>query len=46
MATNATEVESAAEEIGLPVILKPGAGSGSRVVRLCRNMEGLIRHNY
>jgi biotin carboxylase len=41
LAANATEVESAAAEIGLPVILKPVRGSGSRGVRLCRDMNEL-----
>ncbi|MQX40667.1 ATP-grasp domain-containing protein [Sinorhizobium meliloti] len=44
MATNATEVESAAAEIGLPVILKPVVGNGSSGVRLCRNAEELAEH--
>lgn len=44
LAANATEVESAAAEIGLPVILKPVAGSGSRGVRLCRTFEEVAEH--
>lgn len=44
MATNATEVESAAAEIGLPVILKPAVGAGSSGVRLCRDAEELAEH--
>ncbi|TIM04080.1 acetyl-CoA carboxylase biotin carboxylase subunit family protein [Mesorhizobium sp.] len=44
VAANATEVESSAAEIGLPVVLKPVMGSGSRGVRLCRNVEELIEH--
>ncbi|RVD69191.1 ATP-grasp domain-containing protein, partial [Mesorhizobium sp. M4A.F.Ca.ET.029.04.2.1] len=31
-------------EIGLPVILKPAAGSGSSGVRLCRNADELAEH--
>ncbi|RVQ55042.1 ATP-grasp domain-containing protein [Sinorhizobium meliloti] len=44
MATNAAEVESAAAEIRLPVILKPAAGNGSTGVRLCRDAEELAEH--
>ncbi|KKA05122.1 hypothetical protein VP03_32405, partial [Sinorhizobium meliloti] len=44
MATNAAEVERAAAEIGLPVILKPAAGGGSAGVRLCRDAEELAEH--
>ncbi|ESX09717.1 hypothetical protein X768_17685 [Mesorhizobium sp. LSJC265A00] len=44
VAANATEVESFATEIGLPVILKPPAGSGSIGVRLCRNVDELADH--
>ncbi|RWQ12616.1 MULTISPECIES: acetyl-CoA carboxylase biotin carboxylase subunit family protein [unclassified Mesorhizobium] len=44
VATNATEVESFAAEIGLPVILKPVLGSGSIGVRLCRNSNELTEH--
>ncbi|MES0151785.1 acetyl-CoA carboxylase biotin carboxylase subunit family protein [Mesorhizobium sp. M0012] len=44
LAANAREVESAAAEIGLPVILKPAAGSGSSGVRLCRNIDELAEH--
>ncbi|RFB86039.1 hypothetical protein B5K11_29055 [Rhizobium leguminosarum bv. trifolii] len=39
-----TDVEKAAEEIGLPVVLKPVAGSGSSGVRLCRNIDELAEH--
>ncbi|RWK79860.1 MAG: ATP-grasp domain-containing protein [Mesorhizobium sp.] len=47
LAANATEVETAAAEIGLPVILKPAVGSGSSGVRLCRNADELAEHtNY
>ncbi|WP_037435546.1 ATP-grasp domain-containing protein [Sinorhizobium fredii] len=44
MAENATDVESSAVEIGLPVILKPVVGLGSRGVRLCRNPDELAEH--
>ncbi|RWQ46175.1 acetyl-CoA carboxylase biotin carboxylase subunit family protein [Mesorhizobium sp.] len=44
VAANATEVESFAAEIGLPVILKPALGSGSIGVRLCRNVKELAEH--
>ncbi|MBP1888263.1 ATP-grasp domain-containing protein [Sinorhizobium mexicanum] len=44
LAADATEVESAAEEIGLPVIIKPAVGSGSRGVRLCRDVNELAEH--
>ncbi|MER8970779.1 acetyl-CoA carboxylase biotin carboxylase subunit family protein [Mesorhizobium sp. M0808] len=44
LATNAAEVESSAAEIGLPVILKPAVGLGSRGVRLCRNVDELAEH--
>ncbi|MDX8450601.1 ATP-grasp domain-containing protein [Mesorhizobium captivum] len=44
VAANAADVESSAGEIGLPVIVKPAAGSGSRGVRLCRNVEELAEH--
>ncbi|RUV90644.1 MAG: ATP-grasp domain-containing protein [Mesorhizobium sp.] len=44
VAANATEVESFAAEIGLPVILKPVLGSGSIGVRLCRNVDELAEH--
>ncbi|WP_192252222.1 ATP-grasp domain-containing protein [Mesorhizobium caraganae] len=44
LATNATDVESSAAEIGLPVILKPAVGSGSRGVRLCRTVDELAEH--
>jgi len=45
LATNATEIESAAAEIGLPVIVKPALGSGSSGVRLCRNADELAEHS-
>ncbi|MER9618768.1 acetyl-CoA carboxylase biotin carboxylase subunit family protein [Mesorhizobium sp. M0207] len=44
LATNATDVKSSAAEIGLPVVLKPAVGAGSRGVRLCRNMDELSEH--
>lgn len=44
LATNAAEVESSAAEIGLPVVLKPAVGLGSRGVRLCCNVDELVEH--
>ncbi|RWO52369.1 acetyl-CoA carboxylase biotin carboxylase subunit family protein [Mesorhizobium sp.] len=44
VATNATEVQSFAAEIGLPVVLKPAVGSGSISVRLCRTIDELAEH--
>ncbi|MET2833108.1 ATP-grasp domain-containing protein [Mesorhizobium shangrilense] len=44
LAANATDVESSAAEIGLPVVLKPVIGSGSSGVRLCRNIDELTEH--
>ncbi|MDX8464010.1 ATP-grasp domain-containing protein, partial [Mesorhizobium humile] len=44
LAMNETDVKSAAAEIGLPVVLKPAAGSGSSGVRLCRNVDELGEH--
>lgn len=44
LATDATEVESSATKIGLPVIVKPALGSGSCGVRLCRNVDELGKH--
>lgn len=44
LAVNATDVESSAAEIGLPVILKPAVGSGSSGVQLCRNVDELAEH--
>ncbi|RWQ32895.1 MAG: ATP-grasp domain-containing protein [Mesorhizobium sp.] len=47
LALDAIGVESAAAEIGLPVVLKPAAGSGSSGVRLCRDHDELAEHtNY
>ncbi len=44
VATNGTEVKSAAAEIGLPVILKPVVGIGSSGVRLCRTVDDVTQH--
>ncbi|RWM38711.1 acetyl-CoA carboxylase biotin carboxylase subunit family protein [Mesorhizobium sp.] len=44
LATNATDVESSAADIGLPVILKPVVGIGSSGVRLCRNADEVAEH--
>ncbi|PWJ84340.1 biotin carboxylase [Mesorhizobium loti] len=44
LAANATEAESYAAVIGLPVVLKPAVGSGSVGVRLCRNVDELAEH--
>ncbi|MCV3244044.1 biotin carboxylase [Mesorhizobium robiniae] len=44
LAANATDVESSAAEMGLPVIVKPAVGSGSSGVRLCRNVDELAEH--
>ncbi|MER8421223.1 acetyl-CoA carboxylase biotin carboxylase subunit family protein [Mesorhizobium sp. M1329] len=44
LAADATEVESSAMEIGLPVIVKPAVGSGSCGVRLCRDVDELAKH--
>ncbi|MDX8496500.1 acetyl-CoA carboxylase biotin carboxylase subunit family protein [Mesorhizobium sp. VK22B] len=44
LATHLTCVQSAAAEIGLPVILKPAVGAGSRGVRLCCNVGELAEH--
>ncbi|MER9338885.1 acetyl-CoA carboxylase biotin carboxylase subunit family protein [Mesorhizobium sp. M0293] len=44
VAVNATEVESSAAEIGLPVVLKPTVGGGSSGVRLCRNADEIAEH--
>ncbi|TIN32325.1 MAG: ATP-grasp domain-containing protein [Mesorhizobium sp.] len=44
LATTAADVESSAARIGLPVILKPAVGSGSRGVRLCRDIDELAEH--
>lgn len=44
LAANATDVESSAAEIGLPVIVKPAVGSGSMGVRLCHSIDELAEH--
>lgn len=44
LATKATEVESSAVEVGLPVILKPAVGIGSMGVRLCRSLDEVAEH--
>ncbi|MCA1444442.1 acetyl-CoA carboxylase biotin carboxylase subunit family protein [Ensifer sp. IC4062] len=44
LAANATDVETSAAEIGLPVIVKPAVGSGSSGVRLCRDFDELAEH--
>ncbi|ESY84729.1 hypothetical protein X739_17805 [Mesorhizobium sp. LNHC220B00] len=44
VAANAAEVESAAAEFGLPVVLKPAVGAGSKGVRLCRNADEVAEH--
>ncbi|MHC2357545.1 biotin carboxylase [Sinorhizobium meliloti] len=44
VAASATDVESAAAEIGLPVIVKPAVGIGSSGVRLCSTVEELAAH--
>lgn len=44
LATNATEVESAAADIGLPVVLKPTVGNASTNVRLCSDLDELAEH--
>ncbi|MQW01911.1 ATP-grasp domain-containing protein [Sinorhizobium medicae] len=43
-AANAKEVEDAAAEIGLPVIVKPAVGNGSSGVRLCRTADEVANH--
>ncbi|RVI09182.1 ATP-grasp domain-containing protein [Sinorhizobium meliloti] len=44
LAANSAEVEIAAAEIGLPVIVKPAVGNGSSGVRLCRDAKELAEH--
>ncbi|MER9671093.1 acetyl-CoA carboxylase biotin carboxylase subunit family protein [Mesorhizobium sp. M0203] len=44
LAADATDVGGSAAEIGLPVIVKPAVGSGSRGVRLCRDVDELAEH--
>ncbi|WP_031204711.1 acetyl-CoA carboxylase biotin carboxylase subunit family protein [Mesorhizobium sp. L103C105A0] len=46
LAANATDVKRSAAEIGLPVIVKPAVGSGSRGVRLCHNADELTEHTH
>ncbi|OBP72196.1 hypothetical protein BAE42_15285 [Mesorhizobium loti] len=44
LASDATDVESSAAKIGLPVIVKPATGIGSSGVRLCRNLDEVAEH--
>ncbi|UIJ82298.1 ATP-grasp domain-containing protein [Rhizobium leguminosarum] len=44
VATNAAEVESAAAEIGLPVVIKPVVGSGSSGVQMCGTIDEVAEH--
>ncbi|MER9859113.1 MULTISPECIES: acetyl-CoA carboxylase biotin carboxylase subunit family protein [unclassified Mesorhizobium] len=44
LAANATEAESSAAKIGLPVVVKPAMGCGSIGVRLCRSVDELAEH--
>ncbi|RWD28363.1 MAG: ATP-grasp domain-containing protein [Mesorhizobium sp.] len=44
IATSATDVETAAAAVGLPVVLKPAFGIGSIGVRLCSNIDELADH--
>ncbi|WP_370906510.1 biotin carboxylase (plasmid) [Ensifer sp. WSM1721] len=44
LAANTSEVERAAADIGLPVIVKPAVGRGSSGVRLCSNFDELAEH--
>ncbi|MES0213364.1 acetyl-CoA carboxylase biotin carboxylase subunit family protein [Mesorhizobium sp. M0028] len=44
LATNTTDAQTSAAEIGLPVIVKPAVGSGSCGVRLCCNVDELADH--
>ncbi|MER8849960.1 ATP-grasp domain-containing protein, partial [Mesorhizobium australicum] len=44
LAADAADIKTSADEIGLPVILKPAVGAGSRGVRLCRNLDELAEH--
>lgn len=44
VAANATEVESAVAEIGLPVVIKPVVGSGSSGVQMCRTVDEVAEH--
>ncbi|MFA1621995.1 ATP-grasp domain-containing protein [Rhizobium mongolense] len=44
LAANAKDTASSAEEIGLPVILKPAVGINSSGVRLCRSVDEVAEH--
>ncbi|TIL83332.1 MAG: ATP-grasp domain-containing protein [Mesorhizobium sp.] len=44
LAADAADLKSSAMEIGLPVVLKPAVGSGSRGVRLCSNIDEVAEH--
>ncbi|RWI47922.1 MAG: ATP-grasp domain-containing protein [Mesorhizobium sp.] len=44
LAANATDAQTSAAEIGLPVVVKPVLGSGSRGVRLCRSIDEVAEH--
>ncbi|WP_202324177.1 MULTISPECIES: ATP-grasp domain-containing protein [unclassified Mesorhizobium] len=44
LAATAMDIESAAAEIGLPVVVKPAVGTGSVGVRLCRSRNELSEH--
>ncbi|MDX0852674.1 ATP-grasp domain-containing protein [Sinorhizobium medicae] len=44
VATNATEVESAVAEIGLPLVIKGVMGGGSSGVQMCRTVDEVAEH--
>ncbi|OHV75306.1 acetyl-CoA carboxylase biotin carboxylase subunit family protein [Ensifer sp. LCM 4579] len=44
LAASTMDIESAAAEIGLPVVLKPAVGISSIGVRLCCNADDLVKH--
>ncbi|MDW9584240.1 ATP-grasp domain-containing protein [Sinorhizobium meliloti] len=44
LAVNAMDIEGSIAEIGLPVVVKPAVGTGSRGVRLCRNVDEVTEH--
>ncbi|CCM80276.1 ATP-grasp domain-containing protein [Rhizobium mesoamericanum] len=44
LAASETDVKRSAADLGLPVILKPASGTGSRGVRLCHTVEELAEH--
>ncbi|MDW9782986.1 ATP-grasp domain-containing protein [Sinorhizobium meliloti] len=44
VAASSADVESAAADIGLPVVIKPVVGSGSSGVRLCRTVDEVTEH--